>query len=217
MVGNYCHYCLHGFSRKIYSKNISQLFSPWPQKLVFPKKEGTNGCISKLMPRGWKFLCDLCRLWMLHWKIILVNKSRLSSTTLYQKHTPLGFFVVVSSALIQPSAVVYRGERHRCFYWKLLEAEKDIVSILSKVKPMNLSPAEECSFQGLRIVTFVTNLLEQTVWDHDHLTGQFRGQPTTGAIWTSSLGRKMKEAHPISSCHLPQPARYDSHLIAVFR
>ena len=77
------------------------------------------------------------------------GNPQFSGTTPYQKHTPSVLFVVVSSVPeYNKPAVVYGGDNATdVFIKKLLEAEKDIVSILSEVKPMALSPSEEMSFQ----------------------------------------------------------------------
>lgn len=102
-----------------------------------------------------------------------------SSTIKLAKHVPSGFSykVVGVSPETTENHVTYRGEDAvEKFMDHMVKLEEKLVSILRNPKPMNLSDQESESFlKATHCCICKDQLGNDTVRDHCHVTGKFRG------------------------------------------
>ena len=134
----------------------------------------------------------------------------ISFTQKTQEHKPSGFCYTVVSEVenYDTPPIVYRGEDAvDTFLDHLLREEKRIKGILKHVVPMEISRADEQSFQESTHCHICGEaLFTDRVRDHCHLTGRYRG----AAHSDCNLNYKFSNRIPVVLHNL---RGYDSHLI----
>ena len=176
----YCFRCFHGFTRQdLLDDHLLYCQKHGIQKIVMPD-EKKMWLTFKSYQRQMKvpfaiyydFECfttkiDSCE-----------NSSGKSSTTKYQQHQhcSYGYKVVCEEPKYSKPIKIYRGpDVIDNFIDALLKEEERITEILSNIKPMNLSPAEERAFREADVCHIFQKLLgTDRVRDHCHLTGEFK-------------------------------------------
>ncbi len=151
-----------------------------PQKLSFPKSEDKQWVyfnqVRKQLPVPFVVYADLESFVK---PIDTCDPDPTKSSTIkYQKHEPSGFSYMIKCTedKLSKPAQVYRGPNViDNFFESLLKEEQQICEILSEVKPMNLTPDQERSFQEAICCHICDEELEDRVRDHDHLSGEYRG------------------------------------------
>lgn len=150
---HYCNYCLHGFCHKdLLEEHVPYCSPHGPQKLSFPKSEEKQwvqfNSIQKQLKVPFVIYADFeSFIKPIHSCDPDPTKS---STTRYQKQEPAGFSYLVKCAndeLSKPAQIYRSSNVIDTFFKRLMEEEEHICDILSKVKPMSLSPLEEIAFQ----------------------------------------------------------------------
>lgn len=133
-----------------------------------------------------------------------------SSTIKLAKHVPSGFTykVVGVSPETTENHVTYRGEDAvEKFMDHMVKLEEKLVSILRNPKPMNLSDQESESFlKATHCCICKDQLGNDTVRDHCHVTGKFRG----AAHSSCNLNLRLRERIPVFFHNLKD---YDAHHI----
>ena len=175
----YCNYCLHGFCTESgLTEHVPHCSLHGPQKIRLPETDEEKKVHFKSTFKQLRvpfvvyadFEAFTTR---------LDHQDHAAGTSKYQHHEPSGFSYMVVSEVDQycKSPVVYRGENVvETFLKKLKEEEKEIVNILTDVKPMQLSAEEEDEFQKSIACHICEEVLgADRVRDHCHLTGKYRG------------------------------------------
>lgn len=120
-----------------------------------------------------------------------------SSTIKLAKHVPSGFTykVVGVSPETTENHVTYRGEDAvEKFMDHMVKLKEKLVSILRNPKPMNLSDQESESFlKATHCCICKDQLGNDTVRDHCHVTGKFRG----AAHSSCNLNLRLRERIPV--------------------
>ena len=174
---HYCNYCLHGFtSEDLLTKHVPLCSPHGPQKIKLPTEDEKIYFKNTFKQLRVPFVVYADFESYTSKLEEEENTTEESNTHKYQRHKPSGFCYMVVSEVGQycKTPVVYRGDKVvETFLEKLMEEEREIVSILKEVKPMNLSPEEEDQFQNAQNCHICRELLgAERARDHCHLTGK---------------------------------------------
>lgn len=208
----HCHYCLHGFTKKrLLQNHVIYCQVHGAQRTEMPTEEDkwlkfTD--ISKQLKVPFVVYADFESILERHYGCHPdPNKS---STIKLAKHVPSGFTykVVGISPETTENHVTYRGEDAvEKFMDHMVKLEEKLVSILRNPKPMNLSDQESESFlKATHCCICKDQLGNDTVRDHCHVTGKFRG----AAHSSCNLNLRLRERIPVFFHNLKG---YDAHHI----
>eukprot|EP01051_Picozoa_sp_SAG22_P009985 SAG22_NODE_871_length_6748_cov_60.669274_2_plen_589_part_00 len=108
------------------------------------------------------------------------KKSDQSYTDAYQQHEPCGFCLYVVGADLKPGAFkpyVYRGPNAaEEFIIVLKQFEESIMKHIKENKPMVMTEQDKIDFANATCCSFCNQPLNgDSVRDHDHMTGKYRG------------------------------------------
>ena len=219
----YCNYCLHGFTTQpLLDEHVPHCSPHGPQKLSFPKKEDQQ----------WVYFNHICKQLKVPFVIYADFESFVqpistcqpnpekSYTLSYQKHEPSGFCYMVKCAndeLSKP-ARVYRGPDVMDNFFKfMMEEEKHICDILSRVEPLKLSSEEKLQFQTATVCHICHKELgSDKVAYHSHIPPYlFRGAAHTNCNLQYQF--RQGKRSPSSKFYIPVVFHnlrgYDSHLM----
>lgn len=208
----HCHYCLHGFTKKrLLQNHVIYCQVHGAQRTEMPTEEDkwlkfTD--ISKQLKVPFVVYADFESILERHYGC--QPDPNKSSTIKLAKHAPSGFTykVVGVSPETTENHVTYRGEDAvEKFMDHMVKLEEKLVSILRNPKPMNLSDQESESFlKATHCCICKDQLGNDTVRDHCHVTGKFRG----AAHSSCNLNLRLRERIPVFFHNLKG---YDAHHI----
>ncbi|GFR27609.1 uncharacterized protein TNCT_179661, partial [Trichonephila clavata] len=146
--------------------------------------------------------------------IVKINSStpdpERSFTVPIANHIPCGYAYVVigPDGNFKNPPAVYRGENAFDHFLKnVIKEEEDILNILKKIEPIHFSDENKLHFKNATHCHICEKpLLGDRVWDHDHLTGSYRG----AAHNICNINYTLAKHIPVVIHNL---RRYDSHLI----
>ncbi|KAK3084100.1 hypothetical protein FSP39_008173 [Pinctada imbricata] len=196
---HYCHYCLHGFTKKtLLKKHIPYCKVHGAQRTEMPREEDkwlrfTD--VSKQLKVPFVVYADFeCILEKIYG--CQPNPSK-SSTIKLAKHKPSGFTykVVGLNEDLTEDHVTYRGQDAAdVFIDHMVELEERLIHVLRNSKPMELTDDEFEYFQKATHCSICGGELGLDVArDHCHLTGKFRGT----AHMSCNLNYKLRERIPV--------------------
>ncbi|KAK3103044.1 hypothetical protein FSP39_016008 [Pinctada imbricata] len=209
---HYCHYCLHGFTKKaLLKKHIPYCKVHGAQRTEMPSEDDRwlkFNDVSKQLKVPFVVYADFeCILEKIYG--CQPNPSK-SSTIKLAKHKPSGFTykVVGLNEDLTEDHVTYRGpDAADVFIDHMVELEERLIHVLRNSKPMELTDNEFESFQKATHCSICGGELGHNVArDHCHITGKFRG----AAHMSCNLNYKLRERIPVFFHNL---RGYDAHLI----
>jgi hypothetical protein len=206
----YCHYCLHGFTKeKLLKKHLPYCQIHGAQRTEMPSEEEKwlkFSDVSKQLRVPIVVYADFeC---LLERQYGCQPDPSKSSTIKLAKHVPSGFTykVVGLSQETTENHVTYRGhDAVNVFIDHMVKLEDEITRVIRNPKPMDLSETEKKAFQEATLCHICHGELgNDTVRDHCHVTGKFRG----AAHSSCNLNFRLRERIPVFFHNLKG---YDAH------
>ena len=213
----YCNYCLHGFSRQdLLEAHVPYCQVHGAQKVKIPNESDKYLEFNNYMRQLKVPFCIYADFECTTKEIMSCEKNPdESSTEKYQKHEPNSFAykVVSSDPNYHKNPVNYRGpDAASKFLECMLKEEREIETILSNIKPMQLTSEEEEAFKTATVCHICDkDLGTERVRDHCHLSGKFRGAAHNGCNLNFSY--KKKDSIFFIPIIIHNLKGYDSHLI----
>lgn len=188
---HYCHYCLHGFTKKhLLEKHIPYCEIHGAQRTEMPSEE-----------EKWLKFSDISKQLRVSFVVYADFESILkrqygcqpdpskSSTIKLAKHVPSGFTykVVGLSPETKENHMTYRShDAVDVFVDHMVKLEDEITRVLRNPKPMDFSEEETKAFQEATLCHIChRELRNDVVRDHCHVTGNFEVPLIVLAILTS--------------------------------
>nr|XP_034322790.1 uncharacterized protein LOC117688689 [Crassostrea gigas] len=208
----HCHYCLHGFTKQqLLEKHVPYCKVHGAQRTEMPTEEDKwleFSDVSKQLKVPFVIYADFESILERHYGC-QPDPSK-SSTIKLAKHIPSGFTykVVGLSSNITMNHVTYRGhDAVDKFIDHMIKLEDELLGVLRESKPMDLSEEETKAFQEATKCHICNKELgEDTIRDHCHVTGKFRG----AAHSNCNLNLRLRERIPVFFHNLKG---YDAHHI----
>ena len=210
----HCPYCFHGFIRKdLLDDHIILCQQHGSQKIELPDEEN-----KMLKFKNFRHQLQVPFIIYADFESLtckIDNSTNMESTEKYQRHEACSFAykVVCVDPKYSKPPVIYRGVNAvEHFIESVLKEEENILSILSKVEPMSLTPDEEKTFKNAKLCHVCGDRLgADSVRDHCHITGKFRGAAHNGCNLNFKFQKKENKFFiPICFHNL---RGYDMHLI----
>lgn len=209
---HYCQYCLHGFTKKnLLEKHLPYCQVHGAQRTEMPSEDDKwfkYKDISKQLRVPFVVYADFeCILEQIHG---CQPDPERSSTIKLARHTPSGFTykIVGISSEFTENHVTYRGsDAADVFVQHMVQLEDRIHDIIRHPKPIDLSDKERDLFRTATHCCICNmDLGGDSVRDHCHITGKFRG----AAHNSCNINFRLTERIPVLFHNL---RGYDAHII----
>ena len=216
----YCENCLHGFTaQRLLDEHKTLCYQQKVQSIELPEEGDVVKfkAFEKQLRVPFAIYADFeCYTTKLD---TCMPNPNASNSTRYQQHDVSGFayMVVCADADYSGKPVVYRGpDAVKTFFDKILCENDRIQALLSRQKPMIISPQQQREFQTVQYCFICGDLLgADRVHNHDCLTGKYRGvahhECHTNFQWRFIVRKKKRQyIVPIIFHNL---RGYDGHLL----